>query len=66
VQSSTLREWDAAIDRAMTELARDGRIGEAGTIAGNLSNERRLQLIGNERTTVEGARRYNALREDGQ
>ncbi len=54
-----------AVDRAMAELARDGQIGEAGAAAGNLSTERRLQLIGNE-MAVERARKYNALREDGQ
>ena len=54
-----------AMDRAMAELARDGQIGAAGAIAGNLSTERRLQLIGNE-MAVERARKYNALREDGQ
>ena len=54
-----------AMDRAMAALARDGRIGDAGAIASNLSGPRRLQLLGNE-TTVERARRYNALREDGQ
>ena len=54
-----------AIDGAMAEFARDGRIGEAGAVAGNLSGERRRQLIGNE-TMVERARRYNVHREDGQ
>lgn len=52
-----------AVDDAMAALARDGRIGDAG--AGGLAAPRRLELIGNE-AAVERARRFNALREDGQ
>ena len=52
-----------AVDDAMAALARDGRMGAAG--AGGLAGPRRLELIGNE-TAVERARRFNALREDGQ
>jgi 2-methylisocitrate lyase-like PEP mutase family enzyme len=52
-----------AIDRAMTELARDGQIGDAGV--GSLGGQRRLELIGNE-VTVERARQYNVEREGGQ
>lgn len=52
-----------AVDEAMAALARDGRIGDAG--AGGLAGPRRLELIGNE-AAVERARRFNALREDGQ
>jgi 2-methylisocitrate lyase-like PEP mutase family enzyme len=52
-----------AVDDAMAALARDGSIGDAG--AASLAGPRRLELIGNE-TAVDRARRYNALREDGQ
>ena len=52
-----------AVDGAMAALARDGRIGDAG--ADSLAGPRRLELIGNE-AAVERARRFNALREDGQ
>ena len=54
-----------AMDRAMAELARDGRIGDAGAIAGSVSGDRRRELIGND-TMVDRARRYNAHREGGQ
>jgi hypothetical protein len=47
----------------MAALARDGSLGDAG--AGGLGGARRLELIGNE-AAVERARRFNALREDGQ
>ncbi len=52
-----------AMDRAMAELARDGRIGDAGDIA--TGSDRRLQLIENA-AAVERARAYNVRREDGQ
>ena len=52
-----------AMDRAMAQLARDGRIGDAGDIA--TGPERRLQLIENA-TAVERATTYNVRREDGQ
>ena len=52
-----------AVDDAMAALAREGSIGDAG--AGSLAGPRRLELIGNE-ATVDRARRFNALREDGQ
>ena len=52
-----------AVDNAMAVLARDGSLGDAG--AGGLGGARRLELIGNE-AAVDRARRFNALREDGQ
>ena len=52
-----------AVDEAMAVLARDGSLGDAG--AGSLGGARRLELIGNE-AAVDRARRFNALREDGQ
>ena len=52
-----------AMDRAMAQLARDGRIGDAGDIA--TGPERRLQLIENA-TAVERATTYNVRRENGQ
>lgn len=52
-----------AVDDAMAALARDGSLGDAG--AGSLGGARRLELISNE-AAVERARRFNALREDGQ
>ena len=52
-----------AMDRAMAQLARDGRIGDAGDIA--TGPERRLQLIENA-AAVERATTYNVRREDGQ
>ncbi len=52
-----------AVDGAMAALARDGRIGDAGS--GGLAGPRRLELIGNE-AAVDRARRYNAHREGGQ
>ena len=52
-----------AMDRAMAELARDGRIGDAGDMA--TGPDRRLQLIENA-AAVERATRYNVRREDGQ
>ena len=52
-----------AMDRAMAQLARDGRIGDAGDIA--TGPERRLQLIENA-AVVERATTYNVRREDGQ
>ncbi len=52
-----------AMDRAMAQLARDGRIGDAGEIA--TGPERRLQLIENA-AAVERAATYNVRREDGQ
>ena len=45
----------------MAALARDGSLGDAGGLGG----ARRLELIGNE-AAVDRARRFNALREDGQ
>ena len=50
-----------AVDDALAALARDGRIGAAGGLAG----PRRLELVRNE-AAVDRARRYNALREDGR
>ena len=52
-----------AVDRAMAELMRDGELGE--TAALSLPGARRLELIGNE-AAADRARRFNALREDGQ
>ena len=52
-----------AIDRALGEIARDGRLGETGDIT--LEGNRRWQLIRND-LMVERARRYNAQREDAQ
>ena len=52
-----------AMDRAMTELARDGQLGASATLS--LAGTRRLELIGNEEIAAR-ARRYNAMREDGQ
>ena len=47
----------------MAELMRDGELGE--TAALSLPGARRLELIGNE-SAADRARRFNALREDGQ
>ena len=52
-----------AVDRAMAELMRDGELGD--TAALSLPGARRLELIGNE-AAADRARRFNALREDGQ
>ena len=52
-----------AVDRAMAELMRAGELGE--TAALSLPGDRRLELIGNS-AAADRARRFNALREDGQ
>lgn len=52
-----------AVDRALGELARDGRIGDSGALA--LDPARRLELVRNE-AVVARARRYNAQREGAQ
>lgn len=52
-----------AIDRAMSEIVRDGQLGDTGQLS--MSGSRRLELIENE-TRVDQARRYNAHRADGQ
>ena len=52
-----------AVDRALGELARDGRVGATGEIA--LDPDRRWDLVRNAET-VERAKRYNAQREGAQ
>ena len=52
-----------AMDRAMSEIARDGQLGDADGLS--LVGSRRLELIGND-VRVEQARRYNVMREGGQ
>ena len=52
-----------AVDRAMAELMLAGELGETAELS--LAGERRLELIGNS-AAADRARRFNALREDGQ